>query len=100
MTNYRVRSLSVLVNLKVAFLVLAILLSGIFVNMVQEIRRVAVIGSGLMGSGIAQVTASSNFFVTLVDVKSEVLEKALKLMEIRLLKDASKKYPDDKAVSL
>jgi 3-hydroxybutyryl-CoA dehydrogenase len=42
-----------------------------------DIKRVAVIGSGTMGSGIAQVVASAGLEVTLVDVAEEALERAL-----------------------
>uniref|UniRef100_A0A914DHC3 3-hydroxyacyl-CoA dehydrogenase n=1 Tax=Acrobeloides nanus TaxID=290746 RepID=A0A914DHC3_9BILA len=60
--------------------------------MVQQIKNVAVIGSGLMGSGIAQVTAYAGFLVTLVDIKKEILEVALKKMEERVLKEAKEKF--------
>ncbi len=39
--------------------------------------KVGVIGIGTMGSGIAQVCATSGFEVTVVDVSDEVLEKGL-----------------------
>ena len=39
-------------------------------------RHIAVIGSGTMGSGIAQVFAQSGFTVTLQDVSSAALERA------------------------
>jgi 3-hydroxybutyryl-CoA dehydrogenase len=41
------------------------------------IRRVAVIGGGVMGNGIAQAFATSGFDVDLVDVKPEFVERAL-----------------------
>lgn len=44
----------------------------------MEVRRVAVLGAGLMGHGIAQVAAQSGFEVSLVDVNDEVLSKAQK----------------------
>jgi 3-hydroxybutyryl-CoA dehydrogenase len=40
-----------------------------------DIRNVAVIGAGTMGSGIAQVAASSGYPVTMFDVSSEALSK-------------------------
>jgi len=43
----------------------------------MEVRRVAVIGGGTMGSGIAQVFAQGERDVRLVDVSEEVLEAAL-----------------------
>ncbi len=44
----------------------------------MKIQKVFIIGSGLMGSGIAQACAQSGLNVTLFDVKAEALEKALK----------------------
>ena len=41
------------------------------------VRRVAVIGGGTMGNGIAQAFATSGFDVELVDVKPELLAGAL-----------------------
>lgn len=42
----------------------------------MEIKKVAVIGAGTMGNGIAQVFAMNNYSVTLVDVSVEALGKA------------------------
>ena len=42
----------------------------------MKIERVGVIGSGIMGAGIAQVFAASGFQVTLQDVVPDALEKA------------------------
>lgn len=43
----------------------------------MPINRIAVIGSGLMGHGIAQVAATSGQEVTLIDISDELLEKAM-----------------------
>ena len=43
----------------------------------ENIRNVAVIGAGLMGHGIAQIFASKNYNVHLLDVKDELLAKAI-----------------------
>jgi len=40
------------------------------------IKRIVVIGSGLMGSGIVQVAAANGLAVTMVDVKQDLLDKA------------------------
>lgn len=45
--------------------------------MFKNIKTVAVIGGGTMGNGIVHVFAQKGFAVHLIDVKSEVLEKAL-----------------------
>ena len=42
------------------------------------IERILVVGSGLMGSGIAQVCAQSGIQVFLSDVKREIIDRALK----------------------
>lgn len=42
-----------------------------------EVRRVAVVGFGTMGSGIAQVFAQAGFSVVAVDVSEEVLRRGL-----------------------
>ena len=44
----------------------------------MDIQKVMVVGSGLMGSGIAQVCAQSGIGVVLTDVSAEALELALK----------------------
>lgn len=41
---------------------------------IEEIRRVLVVGSGVMGSGIAQVVARADYEVTMVDVSDQLLE--------------------------
>ncbi len=41
------------------------------------IKSVFVMGGGVMGSGIAQVTAEAGYAVTLMDVKDEFIKKAL-----------------------
>ena len=41
-------------------------------------RNIAVIGSGQMGNGIAQVFAQQGFVVQLIDVDNQALDKAVK----------------------
>lgn len=43
----------------------------------MNIKNIMVIGSGLMGSGIAQVAAQAGYNVTMNDVKMELIEKGL-----------------------
>jgi 3-hydroxybutyryl-CoA dehydrogenase len=43
----------------------------------MAVRRVGVIGCGLMGSGIVQVTAQAGFDVTVVEASPELLERGL-----------------------
>ena len=42
----------------------------------MEVKKVGVLGCGLMGSGIAQVAATSGYQVTCMDVMPAALEKA------------------------
>ena len=42
----------------------------------MEIKKVVVIGSGTMGSGIAAHLCNANIPVTLLDLKTEISEKA------------------------
>lgn len=44
----------------------------------MEIKRVGVVGAGVMGTGIAQVTAQAGFEVVVQDVSGEILGRALK----------------------
>ena len=44
----------------------------------MEVKKVIVVGSGLMGSGIAQVCAQAGIHVFLNDVSREALDKAIK----------------------
>ena len=44
----------------------------------MEIKKVVVIGSGTMGSGIAAHLCNANIPVTLLDLKTEISEKARK----------------------
>ncbi len=43
----------------------------------MEIRRVAVIGAGTMGHGIAELFAMNGFLVSISDISDEILRKAL-----------------------
>ncbi|MCX8122529.1 MAG: 3-hydroxyacyl-CoA dehydrogenase family protein [Spirochaetes bacterium] len=45
---------------------------------INDVKKIAVIGSGAMGHGIAQVCAQSGFMVTMIDIKQEFLDNALK----------------------
>lgn len=52
----------------------------------MEIRKVGVVGCGLMGSGIAQVAATSGFETVVRDVSQELLDKGLAAIEKSLAK--------------
>ena len=52
----------------------------------MEIKRVGVIGGGLMGAGIAQVAAASDYEVVIVELNEDLLAKARKGIEQSLAK--------------
>lgn len=56
----------------------------------MEISKIAVIGAGLMGSGIAQVCARSGYQVNLNDIKDEFLDKGMSGINKNLDKMVSK----------
>ncbi|HZS03991.1 MAG TPA: 3-hydroxybutyryl-CoA dehydrogenase [Blastocatellia bacterium] len=56
----------------------------------MTIRKVGVLGAGLMGSGIAQTAAASGFEVTVVEVSDELVRKGLGGIEKSLAKFAEK----------
>lgn len=54
--------------------------------MLESIKKIAVIGAGAMGQGIAQVCAMANYKVLLFDVNETMLQKALKSIDQSLIK--------------
>ena len=56
----------------------------------MEIKKVGVLGCGLMGSGIAQVAASAGFETVVREVSDEVLQKGFAGIEKSLAKFAEK----------
>ena len=56
----------------------------------MSVENIAVIGSGQMGSGIAQVASLSGYNVILIDIEEEFLSKAIKSIELSLGKFVSK----------
>jgi len=52
----------------------------------MEIKKVGVLGCGLMGSGIAQVAATAGFDVTVLDVEQKFLDKGFAGIEKSLAK--------------
>jgi enoyl-CoA hydratase/3-hydroxyacyl-CoA dehydrogenase len=43
----------------------------------SNIRKIAVLGSGVMGHGIAQISATAGYTVTLRDIEEAFLQKAM-----------------------
>lgn len=56
----------------------------------MEIKNLAIIGSGIMGSGVAQVSAVSGYDVVLQDIDDQALERAKSGIESSLEKLATK----------
>ncbi|MEM0217135.1 MAG: 3-hydroxyacyl-CoA dehydrogenase [Candidatus Nezhaarchaeales archaeon] len=65
--------------------------------MSEKIKKVAVIGAGAMGHGIAQILATSGYQVALVDISQEILQKAIEKIKWSLSKFVEKKRlrPED-----
>lgn len=56
----------------------------------MEIKKVGVLGCGLMGSGIAQVSAAAGFEVTVLEVDQKYIEKGFAAIRKSVEKLASK----------
>jgi len=60
----------------------------------KAIEEVSVIGGGLMGAGIAQVSASAGIKVNLVDMNEDILKKSATNIQKSLERVAKKKFAD------
>src|SRR5207249_4158197 len=56
----------------------------------MDIKKVGILGCGLMGSGIAQVAATAGFGVTVLEVEQKLLDKGFAGIEKSLAKLAEK----------
>jgi 3-hydroxybutyryl-CoA dehydrogenase len=56
----------------------------------MEVKKVGVLGCGLMGSGIAQVAATAGFDVTVLEVEQKFLDRGFAAIEKSLTKFAEK----------
>jgi 3-hydroxybutyryl-CoA dehydrogenase len=54
------------------------------------IKKICVVGSGTMGSGIAQVSAQAGYDTTMIDVKQEFLDRGLGIIKTSLTKFVQK----------
>lgn len=68
----------------------------------EQIHKIAVVGAGTMGQGIAQVCAMSGFEVLLFDVNNEMLQRALQTIGSNLDKgiERGKVTQEEKALAL
>jgi 3-hydroxybutyryl-CoA dehydrogenase len=65
---------------------------------VEDVKRVAVVGAGTMGNGIAHVFALSGFPVTLIDVAPPYLDRAVGTIAKNLKRQAEKGKITEQAV--
>lgn len=56
----------------------------------MEIKTVGVVGAGTMGNGIAHVFSQSGFAVHLIDVKSELVDRALATIDKNMTRQVTK----------
>ncbi|MGD2294379.1 MAG: 3-hydroxybutyryl-CoA dehydrogenase [Candidatus Aminicenantes bacterium] len=67
----------------------------------MDIKKIGIVGSGTMGSGISQVAATRGFDVVLNDLEDELLERAIKKIDKSLSKLVEKgKIEEDKEAIL
>ncbi len=57
----------------------------------EKIKKVAIVGSGAMGHGIAELLAMNGFTVTMIDINDELLQKAMEKIKWSLDKFVEKK---------
>jgi len=61
----------------------------------DQIKHVTVVGGGMMGAGIAQVTAQAGIKVTLVDLSEEILRASYHNMKVSLQRVMRRTYPNN-----
>ncbi|MCK4830411.1 hypothetical protein KA005_82600, partial [bacterium] len=61
----------------------------------MEIKTIAVVGSGIMGNGIAQVAAMASYQVSIQDIAQSALDKALETIHLSLSRFVNKGKLDD-----
>jgi 3-hydroxyacyl-CoA dehydrogenase len=59
-------------------------------NQKNSMKKIAVVGAGTMGNGIAHVFAQKGFEVNLIDSNNAALEKAIQTIEKNLTRQVSK----------
>ena len=53
----------------------------------MEIKKICVLGAGLMGNGIAQVSAQAGYEVTLRDIEQRFIDGGMKNIKKNLSRD-------------
>lgn len=57
---------------------------------VKKIKKVGVVGCGVMGSGIAQVCAQSGYETVVAEINEELLQRGLRIIEDNLSREVAK----------
>ncbi len=65
---------------------------------VEDIKKIAIIGAGDMGHGIAEVVAMSGYKVNLYDIKQEFVDKGMSKLKDSLMKQVSKQKMTQEAM--
>jgi enoyl-CoA hydratase/3-hydroxyacyl-CoA dehydrogenase len=67
---------------------------------VEDVKNIVVVGSGVMGHGIAQIAATAGYDVAMIDVSDEILAKAIEKIKWSLEKFAEKRRVRPEDISL
>jgi 3-hydroxybutyryl-CoA dehydrogenase len=65
---------------------------------IKDIKKVSIIGAGMMGHGIAQIFATQSYNVTLLDVRQDLLSKAIENIRSNLTLLVQKGMGDPKEI--
>lgn len=57
---------------------------------IEAVKKVGVVGSGLMGNGIAQIVAAAGYPVIFCDISTEVVQRGYQAIEKRVRKEVEK----------
>lgn len=57
---------------------------------IEAVKKVGVVGSGLMGNGIAQIVAAAGYPVVFCDINAEVVQRGYQAIEKRVRKEVEK----------
>jgi len=74
-------------------------MGGSPVALVMGIEKIAVLGAGQMGNGIAQVAASAGYDVVMIDIKQEYVDKGLAAIEKSLARVVKKERMTEDAAA-
>ncbi len=67
-----------------------IILNGVHQMKIENVKKICVIGAGLMGNGIAQVCAQAGYQVAMRDIEDNFIEKGLSMINKNLSRGVKK----------